>query len=377
MRIGLGCNFIEPALCLGKLDGIGNYTQELYHQLKNNGEQIIPVVFPTFNNRHPQCQLPNTYVMKTPYSLAAACSALLHHDIAGTKKLAKKIDIYHCTDYLIPPIKDIPLVATIHDAVKIQYPDWNKSRWRTIKSLGLKKAVRWANHYITSSYAVVPELQEYFGINPQDISVVHTAIADYWFEQIALSHKQVVLSQYQINPDFILFAGTFQPRKNIRRILQAYKTLPAAIQKAHPLVLVGQRGWIEEEVIHEIQHLNNLGILHWLNYVSTYELRCLYQCAKLFLYPSLHEGFGLPILEAFASEVPVITSNITAMPEVASNAAWLVDPYSEEAIRDGILALINSPTKCQELVIKGKERVKTFTWSKCRDGIVNVYKKLL
>ncbi|HVY53623.1 MAG TPA: glycosyltransferase family 1 protein, partial [Gammaproteobacteria bacterium] len=130
-------------------------------------------------------------------------------------------------------------------------------------------------------------------------------------------------------------------------------------------------------VIDQIKILNAKGNVHWLNYISTPELRCLYQSASIFLLPSLHEGFGLPILEAFASSTPVITSNIFAMPEVAGDAAWLVDPYDIESIREGMLSLLSDSTKRDRFIALGSERVKQFTWDNCRKNTLAVYKKVL
>jgi glycosyltransferase involved in cell wall biosynthesis len=377
MRIGLSCNAIEPTFSQGKLDGIGNYTQELYQQLKASNDQVVPAIFPHLKNLKPTCELPNAFCFKAPYALAAAAATCFNLDMASTHHLAKKIDIFHSTDYHIPFLKNIPVVATIHDAVKIQHPAWNNSKWRRLKNRGLKKAVRWADHYITSAYAMIPELEKYFGITSKNITVIYPAIAEDWHQKIDPAAKQQVLAKYQLEKEFLLFASTFQPRKNISRILGAYQNLPVEIQQNYLLVLVGQRGWVDETVIEKIRSLTQQGKIKWLDYISSYELRCLFQSAKMLLCPSLHEGFGLPILEAFASETPVITSNITAMPEIAGGAAWLVDPYCEEAIRDGILTLINSPAKSQELVLKGKERLKTFTWTQFRDNVLEVYKKLL
>ncbi len=376
MRIGLSTNFVEPALCHGKLDGLGTFTQELRKQLINHGEEVISVVFPPFKNLKVQCQLPQAHVLNTPYSVSAGLASL-KLSMPGIAKLAKQIDLYHCTDYLVPRIKNIPVIASMHDAVKIQYPEWNGGRFRALKTIGLKKAAQWADHYITGAHAVIPELVQHFGIDPDKITVVHNAIADDWFKAVSLETKQSVLEKYQLKPGFLLFTGTFQPRKNIARILQAFNSLPLEVQHEHPLVLVGQRGWIEESVIDQIKILNAKGNVHWLNYISTPELRCLYQSASIFLLPSLHEGFGLPILEAFASSTPVITSNIFAMPEVAGDAAWLVDPYDIESIREGMLSLLSDSTKRDRFIALGSERVKQFTWDNCRKNTLAVYKKVL
>lgn len=377
MRVGLSSNFIEPALCRGKFDGIGTFTSQLYQELQTVGTTVVPVVFPSFKNLRPRCELPEVNRMPLPYSLSAALSAFTQTSALGSRRLQDKIDLYHCTDYLIPRLKNIPVIAMVHDAVKVQFPDWNSSRFRGLKTYGLMRAIPWADHYIAPSQAVVPELVEHFGIEEKNISVVHNAIAAFWFEKQDAETKQAVLNHYGLRPGFLLYTGTFQPRKNIERLLAAFKSLPVAMQKEHPLVLVGQRGWIAETVIQDIQNLMEKGSVRWLNHINTAELRALYQSAALFLFPSLHEGFGLPILEAFASETPVLTGNRAAMPEVAGDAACLVDPYSVESIREGILALLQDTEKRQALTAKGSQRVLDFSWKKCREAVLEVYRKVL
>lgn len=372
IRIGLSCNFIEPALCQGKLDGIGTFTQGLYQQLQANGEAVLPVVFPT-SFKAASYTLPNIAVMPQPYPLAAALSTFLGIETPGMPA----IDLYHCTDYLIPRLKKIPVIAMLHDAVKVQHPSWNSQRWRTLKNWGLKKAIHWASHYTTPSQAMVPELVEYFGIDEKKITVIHNALDDSWLEPLTVDYKTQILKKYQLRPGFLLFAGTLQPRKNIARLLTVIKSLPASIQKEHPLVLVGQQGWLEQAHIEEIKKLNAQGLVYWLNYVNLTELRALYQSATIFLLPSLHEGFGFPLLEAFASQTPVITSNLSAMPEIAGDAAWLINPYESEELRHAIITLLQQPETCRTLVEKGKQRVRAFTWEKCRQQVLKLYHHLL
>lgn len=179
---------------------------------------------------------------------------------------------------------------------------------------------------------MVPDLVEYWGVDENQISVIYQGISDWWLEKISVAEKEVVLNKFNLKKKFFLSVGTLQPRKNFSRIIQAYQLLPEAVQKEYKFVLVGKDGWQSTEIRNEIMRMTAENKVAWLQYVTQKELRILYQSAQLLLFPSLSEGFGWPILEAFASSIPVITSNTTSLPEIAGNAAYFVNPCSVEEI---------------------------------------------
>jgi alpha-1,3-rhamnosyl/mannosyltransferase len=142
------------------------------------------------------------------------------------------------------------------------------------------------------------------------------------------------MEKFGLAPGYFLFVGTLQPRKNVERIVAAYKSLPSELQEERHLVIAGQAGWGSASLLTQIQSLQQEGKCSWLKYVAAEDLKTLYQCAGAFVFPSLWEGFGIPVLEAFASRVPVITSNLSSLPEVAGDAAILIDPYSVSDLRE-------------------------------------------
>lgn len=153
--------------------------------------------------------------------------------------------------------------------------------------------------------------------------------------------------------------------------------LPPDIRQEFPLLVAGRAGWDTEDSIKAIKALEAEQCGRWLNYVTLHELRVLFQSASLYTHPSLHEGFGLTLLQAFASGTPVLTSNITAMPETAGGAAYLIDPHSVESIAEGLRRLLTSPTLREELIKKGSLRVQDFSWEKCARETLAVYRELL
>lgn len=374
MRIGLSCTTIEPALTEGKIDGIGTYTKNLYEEFLHRGKQIIPVSFPNQGLR--ASAIPGGKVFSLSYTASTMTSLVnpfsLHSD------LKQHIDLFHATDHMIPKLKNIPVVATVHDALMFKYPKWfYNTRFATLKKWARKKSLAWADHVITGAEAMIPELVEFCGIPPEKISVVADGISPWWSEKLSVDEKNALLAKFKLPKNFILFTGTLHPKKNLPRLIAAYLQLPEDIQKEFPLIVAGRAGWDTQESLNAIKNLEAKQCGRWLDYVSLEELRALFQSATLYTHPSLHEGFGLTLLQAFASGTPVLTSNVTAMPETAGGAAYLTDPLSVEAIREALKTLLTSPGLRAELVAKGEERVKDFGWGKCAEQTLRVYASVM
>lgn len=376
MRIGLSCNTIEPAITKGKIDGIGVYTQVLLDQLIKLKHHVKPLSFPSLKNWIKTSSYTDGKIFSLPYQAATIASFLTPSTRLFYPNLDKNIDILHITDHKIPRIKGVPIVATIHDALMYTNPEWYPSKIRAPKNWLRKKTFSWADHFITISYAMIPELVKYMGIPEKKITVVHNGIAPYWNEEISLENRKAILKKLQLPEKFILYTGTLQPKKNVSRIIDAFLDLPSDIKDEYPLVITGKAGWGADNILSSIQTLTSQKAGYWLDYVSLEELRALYQSATIYVCPSLHEGFGYTVLEAFASKTPVLTSNISALPEVASNAAYFVDPYSVNDIKHGLQNLLTSELLRTDLIEKGRVRAKDFSQEKCARETLAVYEKV-
>jgi glycosyltransferase involved in cell wall biosynthesis len=183
------------------------------------------------------------------------------------------------------------------------------------------------------------------------------------------------MKKFAIRAGYFLFLGTLQPRKNLERVLDAYQALPRSIQDQHALVVVGAA---REGMDLLQQRLTSMGEkipVKWLRYVDSQDLLSIIQSAKALVFPSLSEGFGLPVLEAFASRIPVITSNTSSLPEVAGEAAILVDPLSSDAIAHAMLTIAEDSALCSSLIEKGAVQVMKFTWDHTAKKTLEVYRK--
>ncbi len=376
MRIGLSCSTIEPALTQGKIDGIGVYTKTLFDEYKKLNHEVMPFSFPTFKNWLKQSAFPRGNIFPLPYTAATIASLIPFVAPSLYKKFDFQMDILHITDHMIPRISSTQVVATIHDALMFSHPEWYPSKTRVLKNLLRKQTFRWAQHFITVSHAMVKELVEFMGIPEKKISVVHNGIAPRWFDKVSDHEKALTLKKLSLPPQFLLFTGTIQPKKNVINIIKAFQTLPKELREQYPLVIVGKAGWGADDIIQTINQLTANHEGYWLNYIEQEDLRVLYQVATLYLCPSLHEGFGYTLVEAFASGTPAITSNTTALPEVAGDAAYLVDPLSTSEIASAIQKLLGDGNLRAELISRGKTRAQEFTLDKCARETLKVYQKI-
>jgi alpha-1,3-rhamnosyl/mannosyltransferase len=173
---------------------------------------------------------------------------------------------------------------------------------------------------------------------------------------------------------YLLVVATLEPRKNLARLVRAYAALPVATKTRHPLVIVGARGWLNQELERTLAPLEASGTVRRLGYIGEDELPQNYAGAHAFAFPSLYEGFGLPVLEAMASGVPVLTSNVSSLPEVAGDAALLVDPNDEEALRDGLARLLDDTAWRTQASTRGLARSHDYPWSRCVDATIDAYR---
>jgi alpha-1,3-rhamnosyl/mannosyltransferase len=185
------------------------------------------------------------------------------------------------------------------------------------------------------------------------------------------------LEKYGLEPGFFLFIGTLQPRKNLPRILEAFQSLPDDVRKAHPLIVVGRDGWNNEELIPQLKALEQRGEGRWLSYLPQDEVMALMQSAGALVFASLYEGFGLPVIEAFAARCPVIASNTTSLPEVTGDAAWSVDPTDSASIAAAMQDVLTQADVRAQKIEKGLERAKHYSWQECARKTLAVYEKVL
>jgi alpha-1,3-rhamnosyl/mannosyltransferase len=263
------------------------------------------------------------------------------------------------------------------DVIPMLHPEWIKNDLRSLKSWLFNTAVRKADHIITISEHSKQDMVEHLGMAPERISVTPLGVDPIYFERIDPNMRAAVLEKHGINAGFFLFIGTLQPRKNLPRILRAFEQLSPELRKAHPLIIVGRDGWNNEELLPQLQALEERGEGRWLSYLPQSEVMALLQSAEALLFPSLYEGFGLPVIEAFAAQCPVIASNTTSLPEVTGDASWPVDPYDVDSISAAMLDLLANRELRASKIQLGLARARHYTWHECARQTLDVYRKVL
>jgi glycosyltransferase involved in cell wall biosynthesis len=377
ISVGFGVTQLSRGQLQNNLDGIGHYSFELLNALNHEPEVSLELF--SFGSK-PQEDLAGQSVKLLNSFRIEVLKGLLFppyrmHDVKGCS-----VDLIHATDHLTPYVKGVPLVATLMDAIPLVHPHWvgtHHSTWNKTKNYFWKKMARRSNQVITCSEYSKKEISEHFEIALDKISVVPLGVNHRFFDRVSAQSVLHVLQSFQINQPFFLHVGTLQPRKNIERLLAAMRALPELIRKTHCLVIVGRLGWGCDALEDEIARAEKAGWCCYLKYVSDLELRALLQSAKALMIPSLAEGFGLPVLEGFASRVPVLTSNTTSLPEVSQGASLMFDPMNVDEIMHAMMSVINEPEKMAALVSRGYTYAKQMSWKQCAQGTLAVYKKAL
>jgi len=369
-QLGYGVTAWARGAALGHMDGIGVYTQALHEALltePNHTLQVNPYMFGDYSGSL-SCGKPNILARRVSHHLAKA--ALFR------SRLTCKADLFHATDHYIP-LLDIPVVATVMDLIPFLHPEWVSQGLRSLKNWLFKRSILSANHIITISEHSRQDLIKQFHVPEKNISVTPLGVDAHYFTVVSCEDRKRVLNAYQLSPGFFLFIGTLQPRKNIDTILNAHALLPVSLRKRHPMVIIGRDGWGVEPLIHRIRQLEQEGTVRWLDYVPKADVMALLQSACGLTFVSLYEGFGLPILEAFAANCPVIASNTTSIPEVAGDAAILVNPLDDMALSQAMMQLTEDENLILTLKEKGKIRAATYTWNACAKATLMAYRTAL
>jgi alpha-1,3-rhamnosyl/mannosyltransferase len=373
LRIGLSTTTVEPALTGGRLDGIGVYSRALLRHLPQSGCSVQPFSFAPYGQGPSALSvgeaMPHSFPVSTLRDLATPGAARVH---------MPTVDLFHATDYRIVRM-DCMVLATLHDALPLSHPEWCSPRLRGLKNWLQVKAARKADHVIAVSRFAVAELVQCFGIDERRISVVHNGVDEAWLDAPAADALAATQARYGLKPGYFLFVGTLQPRKNLDRVLQAYLALPPVVRARRQLVVVGAPGWRSEATQARMKAAaqNGENVL-WLDRLTGAEqLRHVYAGAGVFVFPSLYEGFGIPVVEAFACGVPVIASNTTSLPEVTRGAALEVDPLSVPDIGAAMLELARDDALRARCIARGRARAVELTWAETARKTAAVYHTLL
>lgn len=284
--------------------------------------------------------------------------------------------LYHEPNFL-PGKFDGPTVVTVHDLSCFDHPETHPQERVRLMQEGMPPAIEQADHLIVISDATGKALSRWFNVDPSRITTTYLA-ADFRFQPRPAATLMSALASFGLTPGgYVLSVGTLEPRKNLAVLLAAYEGLPTVLRQRYPLVVAGMSGWHSEALMMSARHLIARGELRLLGYVADEFMPALYAGAAAFGYPSRYEGFGLPVLEAMASGVPVVTSNLTSLPEVVGDAGLMVDPDDVDGMREGLRHLLEDRAYAEALGHLGLMRSRTFSWERCARETFSVYEHVM
>lgn len=268
----------------------------------------------------------------------------------------------------------MPSLVTVHDLSMYKFPQWHpQARIERILD-SLPQSIERSNLVLTDSEAMRIEVMKQFGLPPERVRTILLGV-DRSYSPRREEEVRSVLTKFGLRYNqYSLFVSTIEPRKNLRNLIAAYKRLPLKTRQNWPLVLAGGRGWESDDIHQDILAAENESWLRYLGFVGQDEMPLLYAGCRLFTYPSWYEGFGLPIAEAMASGVPVVTSNTSSMPEVAGGAALLVEPADVEQISAAILRGLEDDQWRAGAISLGRARASQLTWDHCVSQTIDAYK---
>ena len=378
MRIGID---VTAALTQG--GGIGRYTRELIHALVAVDEnssyrffsakppETLPVAnpIPEANNVvYRPALLDERWLYRLWYRLRLPLPV---------QWVTGPLDLFHSPDFVLPPVNGrIPTLLTVHDLSFIHYPHTFPERLVSYLNQVVPWSIGRASHILADSEATRHDLETLWQVPPEKISVLYSGV-DARFQPVTDEKKITAVRQkYQLDDfPYVLSVGTLQPRKNFQMLIRAFRPLTETLP--HHLVISGGKGWLYEEMLDEVEKQGLLDRVHFIGFVDDDDLPTLYSEASLFAFPSLYEGFGLPLLEAMGCETAVVTSNSSSLPEVAGEAAVQLPPEDQLAWTETIHALLLNHSRRDSLIRAGKTQVLQFSWQQSAHQLITIYHQLI
>jgi len=287
-------------------------------------------------------------------------------------KICGNFDIYHTSSFDILPDKGVKLVAVVHDIIPRVFPQGHTEDAINRLNDQLGTFLQHAGRVITDSECSKADLIRHFSVPAERIRVIYPGVGEDFCRLPEPLHN-VISSKYNIYSDYILYAGTIEPRKNVTGLIRAFAVLKQKHNIKQKLVILGMKGWMHDEVYDLIKKLDLGSDVIFTGYVPREDLKIFYNLADVFAYPSLYEGAGLPVLEAFACSAAVVTSKASCLPEIAGDAAVLIDPNDPQDIANGILKILEDEDFRSKLKEKGSQRAKEFTWDRTARQTLEVF----
>jgi glycosyltransferase involved in cell wall biosynthesis len=285
-----------------------------------------------------------------------------------------EVDLFHAMDFVLPPThKKTKTLLTVHDLSFVRVPDAASPSLKSYLDVVVPRSVSKAQHIIADSQATKDDLIALYAVPEEKITVLLSGVDIRYTPQKSVFSILTIRNKYKLrNSPYIFTVGTIQPRKNYSRVIRALKLLRDAGYDLD-LVIAGGKGWLEDEMYKTLDETKLHEHVHLIGFAADEDLPILYSHAEAVVFPSLYEGFGFPVLEGMACGTPVITSNVSSLPEVAGEAAIMVDPYSIEAIADAVRRVLDDSALRESMIERGFAQAAKFTWESSARQLHQIY----
>lgn len=359
--------------------GIGRYTRELLQAAIAKGKEFRYVLFyaaaglPPTNPYAADLQhlcASHPHVRAVPIAITPRLLTIIWQRLRlplFVEQFTGKLDLLHAPDFVLPPTR-ARTILTVHDLTFVLHPECFEPALRRYLTGAVPQSLPRASLILADSHATRCDLIQQMQVAPERIAVVYPGVSQR-FQPLPPDVTEPVRHRLNLPPEFLLFVGTLEPRKNLVRLLEAIHRLASPL----PLVIAGRKGWLYEDMFTAVERLRLHDHVIFKDFVDDADLPALYNLARVFVYPSLYEGFGLPALEALACGTPVVTSAVASLPEVVGNAAVLVDPLDSTAIAAGIAQALDQTAHLRTL---GPKQAARFSWEESAHTLIDCYRRV-
>ena len=369
---------IDTTCITRKKAGVGIYAKNLVHHLLSLDCNVKIYLLvqdddPDFN--YSACPQVTTIAVPARIFRFSPLRLLLEQLFIPFLLVRHKIKVLHSLHYSFPLLHPgVKQVVTLHDMTSFKMPEVHLPLKVIYFHTFIRAAIRFADKLIFVSYSAQKDCADLFHLRKQVSTVIHLGKADTFTPSLGSSDH--VRHKYNLPPIFLLYIGTIEPRKNLVRLVSAFASI-SDLHKDCVLVIAGMKGWMYEDLFRKVRELNIASRVIFTGFISEEDKLDLIRAATVFVYPSLYEGFGIPVLEAMACGIPTITSNISSLPEITGNATLLVDPTNEDEIAAALNRLLSSSDLRRELSKKSILQAALFTWDKTATLTMNTYRSLV
>ena len=366
MRIAFDGTVLRPGRT-----GVGYYTEHLLHHLAQvaSNDELIVVSNRAIDTTSP---LPPRVRIATPSRRVPRMVWMQTMAVTALREV--EADVVHFTNGMVPLFSPVPTVVTIHDMSLRLYPRYHPARRVLLNRPLVDLAARRADAIITVSESAKRDIVSYYRLDPKRVHVVYEAAAPSFKRVEDPEELDRVRKRYGLDERIILYVGTIEPRKNLPTLIDAFAARRRSGELSHQLVCVGPYGWLSRGLEDRVARSQVAHAINFTGYVPFEDLPALYTLAEMFVYPSMYEGFGLPVIEAMACGAPVVTGRAAALSEVGGGAIQHVDEIEPDALGNALVALAASRDRREELAATGLARSATFSWERAARESLEIYR---